>query len=125
MITYTYNKKKGILETTLKDVITIEDIVEYIYSLCKNRKLPKVLKIFSDASEAEFDLDVDTKDLIKIVEANNKHLEKRKMICDAYVVSRSFETAFGHLYIDFSKAENYHFNVFPTKGAAIEWLNSF
>ena len=46
-------------------------------------------------------------------------------IYDAFIVSRSFETALGIIYRDKIQVKNYKMDVFSTKGAAISWLLKF
>ncbi len=124
MINYKFNKKTGFVETTLEGKISVKDITDYIISLSKDKKLPKKLKIISDAVNAEFANDATPEDLYKIVEANKISLSVRDYICDAFIISSPIETAMGQLYAEFSKAENYFFNIFSTKKAATDWLNN-
>jgi len=125
MITYKFNNKTGIIETTIIGEVSINDFVTYITSLIENKNLPSVLKIFTDASKGRFANDIIFESLSKIVEVNNTHLKKREMICDAFVLSSSMETALGQLYMELSDAKNYFFNIFSTKKSALYWLNSF
>ena len=125
MITKTFNTKTGILESKFEGEITIKEVTEYIHSLSIDESLPKKLKIFSDASKGHFNEDVSPNDLKLLVEANYKSLAARECICDAFIISSSLEMALGQLYMEFSKAENYSFNIFSTKEPAVEWLNSF
>jgi hypothetical protein len=125
MITYKYNIEGGILETTLTGDVSIADITDYIIKLSKDQNLPNKLKILSDARNANITIGVSPKDLKKIVVANKKSLAQRDFICDAYVVLGKVEAALGFIYKTISKSKNYHFNVFSTKEAAINWLNKF
>ncbi len=125
MIKYFYNNETGILETTIKGEITINDLVEYISALNKDQSLPKKLKILTDASKGKLSEDAEPEDLYRIVEINNQSLRIRDFVYDAFIISESLETAMGQLYKEFSKADNYFFNVFSTKEAALKWLNSF
>lgn len=122
MITQKFNDKTGILESKFEGEITILEIVKYINSLSNNDLLPKTLKIFTDASQGRFTEDAIPADLEKLVEANIISLSKREAIFDAFVISSSLETAFGMLYQEFSKADNYFFGVFSEKKSAIDWL---
>ncbi len=124
MITRIFNSEKGILESKFEGEISINEVTEYILSLSEDKTLPKVLKIFTDASNATFDENVVPNDLKKLVEANYKSLSVRDSIYDAFIVSKPIEMALGQLYMEFSKSENYYFNLFSTKEAAVKWLNS-
>ncbi len=125
MITYKFNKEKGIVETAITGNTTIKELIEYILTLREDQSLPKKIKILSDAREGYFSSDTDPDDLKKIVEVNYKSLSERVVVYDAFVISSPVETAMGQLYQEFSKADNYYFNIFSTKEAALKWLNSF
>lgn len=125
MISYRFNDKTAILETTIKGDVSIKDLIEYISSLLEDKTLPKVLKIFTDASQGRFEKNVKYEELPKIVEINNKHLQQREIIYDAFILSSSMETALGQLYMELSNADNYFFNIFYSKETAIYWLNKY
>lgn len=125
MITYKFNEKRGILETTFTGDVSINDITEYILILSRDNTLPKKLKIFSDASKGKFSRGVTPKDLSKLVDANKKSLIQRDFIYDAFVVSGTFEMALGILYKNLSKKKKYRFNIFSTTEAALNWLQHF
>ncbi len=125
MITYKFNTKIGILETTVIGEVSPKDFSNYIISLSEDKSLPKILKIFTDASKGRFSKNINSEDLSIIVEANNKSLAVREKICTAFILSSSFETALGYLYKKVSNAKNYYFNIFSTKEAALNWLNNF
>ena len=50
-------------------------------------------------------------------------MEKKSYIYDAFVISGAFEMALGMLYKEFNKYQNYKFNVFSTREAALNWLH--
>ena len=125
MITYKFNNKIGILETVIIGDVSISDFVKYITSLIEDESLPPVLKIFTDASKGRIATDIKYEELPKIVEVNNNHLKKRELICDAFVLSSSIETALGQLYMELSNSKNYFFNIFSTKESALYWLKRF
>jgi len=93
MITYKFNDKTGYIETKITGEISVNQLIEYIISLSKDTTLPKVLKNFTDATDARFSSNVTPDDLHRIVEANKKSIAARNIIYDAFVVSGSFETA--------------------------------
>ncbi len=125
VIQYKFNEKTGIIETTVKGTVTINDFIEYISALSKDKLLSKKVKILTDASNGKFFKNVNPEDLYRVVEINNKSLAKSDFICDAFIISSSMETALAQLYKEYSKADNYYFNFFSTKEAALKWLNSF
>ena len=123
MITKKFNLETGILESKFEGEITIKQVTDYIISLSEDKSLPKKLKIFSDATKGIFSENIAPNDLKEIVEANQKSLAARECIYDAFIISSSIEMALGQLYMEFSKSENYYFNLFSTKEAAVKWLN--
>ncbi len=125
MITYKFNSKIGILETKIIGEVSISDFVKYINSLIEDENLPSVLKIFTDASEGRFATDIKYEELPRIVEVNNNHLKKRELICDAFVLSSSMETALGQLYMELINSKNYFFKIFSTKESALYWLKRY
>ncbi|MCF6366484.1 MAG: hypothetical protein L3J35_09825 [Bacteroidales bacterium] len=125
MIKSTFNSKSSILETIISDEVTIDEIKKYIISIAEYKNLPNILKIMTDASLGKLPENIKPEEIHKIVKVNNLPLLKRDLICHALVVSSPKETAFGHLYKDLSRRDNYYFNIFSTKEAAINWLNSF
>lgn len=122
MIIYSFNSKTGIVESVIKGEITIEDLSDYLISLSKDFKLPKILRIFTNASDANFSFEITNEVLKKIVDANNKSLKNREKIFTAFILSTPIETAMAHLYKIFSKTKNYSFEIFSTKEAALKWL---
>ena len=125
MVTSNFNSKTGILETKFEGKVSVKDMLDYIFSIRKNSNLPSILKIYSDATDAKFEENVSRKDLEKFLEENRITLAQKAFVYDAFVISSTFETALGMLYRELNKIENYKFEVFSTKEAAIEWLNKF
>ncbi len=125
MISYKLNTKTGILETTFKGNISMQDIIDYISALARDKTLPQKLKILSDASKAKLAGEPELDELMRIVETNKKAVALKDGTYDAFIISGSVETALGQIYMDLSKTEKYMFKVFSTKKAALEWLNKF
>jgi hypothetical protein len=125
MVISKFNSKIGILETKFEGKVSVKDMLDYIFSIRKNSNLPSILKIYSDATDAKFEENVSRKDLEKFLEENRITLAQKAFVYDAFVISSTFETALGMLYRELNKIENYKFEVFSTKEAAIEWLNKF
>ncbi|NPA68679.1 MAG: hypothetical protein GXO50_08730 [Chlorobi bacterium] len=125
MISYKLNTKTGILETTFKGNISMQDIIDYISALAQDKTLPQKLKVLSDASKAKLAGEPELDELMRIVETNKKAVALKDGTYDAFIISGSVETALGQIYMDLSKTEKYMFKVFSTKKAALEWLNKF
>lgn len=123
MITTEFDESQGILKSKFEGVVKTEEIVEYINASIHEDSLPKVLKILSDARNAEFDLM--PKDLSSITEANKNALKRYDGIVDAFVLMNPYHTALSILYQQLSEDSKYSFAIFSTTDAAVKWLNSF
>jgi len=115
-----FNPETGILESRFEDEVTLKEIIDYIDATRKNQNYPRKLKILTLASNAMFNFSPD--DLMEIVKANNKSIEKYEYIIDAIVVSDTKTTALSMLYQQFSKTNKYKFNIFSTYEGAVKWL---
>ena len=122
MISSRYNNETGMLETTFEGKIALNDLKDYIISVREDKTLPKRLKIFSDASNGKFAKKVKPKELVQFLDENRITLSQKEFIYDAFVISGSIEMALGMLYKRLNKIENYKFNIFSTKEAALSWL---
>ena len=125
MVISKFNSKTGVLETKFEGEVSVKDIRDYILSIRKNKSLPPVVKIYSDATNARFEENVSRKDLEIFLEENRITLTQKKFAYDAFVISSTLETALGMLYRELNKIDNYKVEVFSTKEAAINWLNKF
>ncbi|MCF7823725.1 MAG: hypothetical protein K9N35_06085 [Candidatus Marinimicrobia bacterium] len=123
MITSKFNSDRNILETRFFGEVTLKEIIDYIDATRLNRDYPRYLKILTDGLESFMNFPGEA--LPKIVEANNRSLEKYDAIVDAIILDSPRETALSIFYEELSKAPKYRFKVFSTKRAAIEWLDSF
>lgn len=123
MIRTEFVEKHGILEAHYIDNIYLKDVVDYIDATRENKEYPRRLKILSDARETEFLFNEE--DLFKIIEANEKSLEKYDEIIDAIVVEEPKIAALTMLYQILGKNPKYHFHIFSTKETAYKWLLEF
>jgi len=123
MIETNFNLTTGILETSFEQNVELKEITNYIQSTKLNKSYPRVLKIMTDARDANFSISID--DLEIIMEENKKSLEQYDKIIDAIIVNTPEITAISMLYKEFEDNEKYFFNIFSTKEAAHIWLNSF
>jgi len=120
MITYEFNTKLEILETTLTGKIGIDEIVQYYNQLKGNNDLPRNLKNLIDSNNAQYTFQ--DKDLIKIADVIKKLLEQHNFIKEAIVQNSPYETAMAMLYERMVYYNNFQFSLFSTREAAIEWL---
>ena len=122
MVIAEFNPQTGILDSKFVGDVAIKEIIDYIIATKKNESYPRVLKILTDASKANMNFLPD--DLVKIVEENNKSIEKYDYIIDAIVLSSPKETALSILYQELAKNKKYKFQVFSTREAAAKWLTN-
>ena len=121
MIEEKFNKKTNVLETVYIGNVNLTEVVNYIVATKNNKHFPRVLKIISDARNAEFNFSID--DLTIIMEENYKSLENYSSIIDAILVDNPKNTVLSVLYKELAKNKKYKFEIFATKTAALTWLN--
>ena len=123
MITIKFDEKTGILLSTWKGDINLNQIIDYIDSVRLNEDYPRRLKILSDSKDSNFV--ILPEDLPKIVEANKKSLKQYDTIIDAMLVANPHDTAMSILYQELSAIPNYFFKIFSTTEKAPEWLKNY
>ena len=123
MILTEFDHKTGILFTKFEDQITLLEIVEYIRATKNNKEYPRILKILTDATNSNMNLEFE--DLEVIVSENYKSIEKYDCIIDAIVLENPKETALSFLYKELVKTGKYKFEVFSTQEAALRWISSY
>ena len=121
MIKYKYNKETDIVETIFEGEISFKEMLDYIISIREDKELPNRLKIFSDTTKGKLKERFRSKNLKQFLDENKATLEQKEFIYDAFVISGTFEMALAMLYRELINYDNYKFNVFSTKKAAIEW----
>jgi hypothetical protein len=123
MVNFTFNNKLNILESQFKGDVYLKEITDYIKATHKNKIYPRTLKILTNAEKAIFKFSVN--DLNTIVNENNKSLEQYDAIIDAIIIDSPETAALSILYQELTKNKKYHFNVFSTHEAALNWLKDF
>ena len=125
MIISKFNNKTGLLETKFEGEVTINEIVDYLHSIQENKTYPRVLKIITDATNA--DMNFTPGDIRIMIEKKFKTSSKYEFIVIAMIVSKPKETAFSILYHELTKAKikNHRCEIFSTKDAALHFLNNF
>lgn len=121
MVNEKFNIKTNILETDYIGEVSLTEVVNYITATKNNKQYPRVLKIISDARNAEFNFSIE--DLNIIMEENYKSLKNYSGIIDAIIVDNPKNTVLTVLYQELAKTKKYKFEIFATKKAAITWLN--
>lgn len=123
MISATFNNHLNILETQFKNDVYLNDVLNYITATIENTTYPRILKILTNAKQVKFKFTVN--DLKAISNESSKSLKHYDIIADAIVVNSPEAAAITTLYQALSKNESYHFEVFSTKEAALNWLSTF
>jgi len=123
MVETKFNKDDKILETNYLGYVSRDELVDYIDTTKLNSALPRTLKIISDTRDGLFNFSIE--DLGKIVEANNQSLEHYDAIIDAIIVDDPKNTVLTVLFQQLSNKNNYKFDIFATKAAALNWLQKW
>ncbi len=123
MISWDFNKKENVLEVTYLGEITIKEFMEYGNFIMKNEKLPRNLKILTDARDTIFGTNfLEEENILKLKEAMKKYLEPYTFITVALIHYTPKETAISEIFKYHYKFDNYIQKVFSTKEAALVWL---
>ena len=123
MVKTTFNQQTNILESQFKGDVFLNEILDYIQATKENTTYPRKLKILTDAQHAAFKFNVN--DLKSVVTENNKSLNNYQAIIDAIIIDSPETAALTVLYQELARNEKYHFNVFSTQEAAVNWLETF
>ena len=122
MIVTEFNLEKGILESKFVGEITLTEIVNFRIKIKEKKTYPRILKIKTDISNANFKFSED--DLETIVIENDKSLENYNFIIEAVIAVNPQTTAFSILYQKLGENDKYNFNVFSTEKGASMWLEN-
>lgn len=120
MISKRYNPHKEILEVVYSGEIYFDQIKAYIHQLEYEFSDAGRLRIFTDATAAEYKLKIDeVNKLLVILEGIMQDIGEVKI---AFLHTSPKETAFSILLENTSGLSNYHHKVFSTREQAIRWL---
>ena len=123
MVISKFNEQTWVLESEFVGEVTFTEVVNYIISTKENKTYPRVLKIKTNATNADFNFSID--DLETIVIENEKSLEKYDFIIDAIIVDNPKTTVLSMLYQELEKNDKYRFNIFSTDKGASQWLENY
>ena len=123
MVISKFNEQTWVLESEFVGEVTLTEVVNYIISTKENKTYPRVLKIKTNATNADFNFSID--DLETIVIENEKSLEKYDFIIDAIIVDNPKTTVLSMLYQELEKNDKYRFNIFSTDKGASQWLENY
>ncbi len=120
MITFQLNNDLNILEVTYSGKIEFTDLVEFGNKMYSDNTLPRILKILTDVTKAEYVLKhSEFKDLISALQ---KHVSTYNSVHAAFIQNKPKETAYSMILELEAKIPNYHHAVFSTRESAINWL---
>ena len=122
MIHYRYSEADNILYVKYKGETTIEDIVNYVTEIAMDEQLPRVLYTLEDRSEAIIKHTV--RENVLIYQALKEHRKNFRMVKVASVnpTPESATSALQFSHILATRLKKYHFRVFATREAALQWL---
>ncbi len=125
MITNSYNPDKQRLEVQYEGNVNVEEIINFIiHDVGEDHKLPRDLKILSDATRAKFNFTAGH--IEKITETMQQIIPQFRCVCDAFIIDTALETGLTMIYGQSMKqVKNHYLEVFSTKSAAVTWLNMY
>ena len=120
MVYSKFNQQTGILESEFTKDVTLEEFVNYLITIKENIIYPRLLKIKTNATNANFKFSMG--DLKTILMESDKLLEKYDFITHAVIVDNPKNTAILMMYQEDIKNQKYRINVFSTDKGASQWL---
>ena len=124
MISWNFNKENGILEVTYSGHISIEEFINYGNTLKKDNSLPRVLKILTNAQNANYDIKkTEEKNQLIMKESLKQQLKAYTFVKNAVIHKKPVETAISYTFKEIFSFENYSQKTFYTQEAALRWLN--
>lgn len=123
MINSTFNHKLNILETEFKNMVTGEEVLEYLKSFKYNTTFPRQLRTIVDATNASFSFSY--KSLKQFNSAKIESLKNYNIVVTAVVISNPATAAISTLYGAIARDKKYKYKVFTTQSAAIKWIESY
>ena len=123
MIRHHYNPQEQLLLTKVSGEVVLEEIKYHYQVLRYLEDVPKRLNVLIDCRRVKFKVDID--ELKTTAREVELALSVYEGIREAILVEQPEQTVMAMMFQEYSKGlENYCFNVFSTKEAAMEWLLS-
>lgn len=120
MINWQFNKEIDILEVHYEEIITLTEINEFVSKISMDKKLPRNLKILTDATKAKYN--IQSHEIDELKQTLRKQLNSYEYIKAAFIHNNPKETALSILLQKSLQNINYYHKVFSTYSAAIKWL---
>jgi len=120
MLEYFYNEEQNFLHLKPKPAVIIDDIAEHYQNLLENNSYPERMNVLIDCVGIELKVNIQKIGLIvdMVVECTKKY----ELLREGMLVDLPYETAFANLYRYSTQIENYEFEIFSTREAALNWL---
>ncbi|GAA4235161.1 hypothetical protein GCM10022291_16330 [Postechiella marina] len=123
MISSTFKPKLNILQTEFKNVVTSQEVLEYLKSFKDNTTYPRQLRTIVDATNASFSFSY--KSLKQFNSARIESLKNYNIVVTAVVISNPATAAISTLYGAIARGKKYKYKVFSTRSAALKWIESY
>lgn len=120
MISTWFNEELNILEVIYKGKISYEELVTFGVNFRENNKLPRNLKMITDASNAEYAFPVEK--VSQIAGNLNDQLKNYNHVKAAFIQAKPTETAISMVLENENKCKKYQHKVFYTRESALDWL---
>jgi hypothetical protein len=108
------------LEVEYKGAIFADEIIRFWDHLHVDQRLPRQLRVLTDASQAEYH--IQTSDFPGILQAMRVHLKAYEWIKAAFIQTKPKETAFSIYLENNAIIDNYFHAVFSDRETAMNWL---
>ena len=121
MIEYQYNPGMEILEVYYEGNLEFSEYEAYIQAIAENKKLPRKLKILTDARTANYTFAQD--DIFRISDLLMAFIHNYEYVIIAMIHAKPAETAASMLFNRGSNSPKFRHEIFNTRQAALNWLN--
>lgn len=122
MVSFNYNHNSAHVDARFIGDVSQSEIINFIYDLRVCETYPCDLNILIDATDGA--LSIKPNQLYRIFEENAKMFGKYSSLRVALVMKRPLDTALALIYTKISNMEDYKYQVFSTRSAALVWLHN-
>jgi hypothetical protein len=122
MITTTYNDELNVLQTKTGGELSVAEILGHYDEIRQNESYPRDLKVLIDCRSTRLAVKLD--DVTQIIEAARATIPKYERLREAILVTAPYETVVATLFEQNARFKNYHFRLFNSKNAALQWLHA-
>jgi hypothetical protein len=122
MITITYNDELNVLQTKTGGELSVEEILRHYDEIRQNDSYPRDLKVLIDCRSTRLAVKLD--DVTQIIEAARATIPKYERLREAILITAPYETVVATLFEQNARFKNYHFRLFNSRNAALQWLHA-